>query len=375
MKKRLALVLTVVMAVSLALVGCGQKTPAKEETPTENVAGDKAETDTKEPLKIAYLANGSMGDKSFFESAHNGVKEVEALYGAKVNAIEIGIDRSKWEPALLDASEAGYDLIIIGTFDMEEPLMNVAPLYPDQKYVMFDFGLDFAAGDFSNVYCMTYKGNEGAYLAGTLAALMSKTDVIGFVGGMDIPLINDFLVGFIQGAKEAKPEIKVLTSYVGDFNDPAKAKELALAQYNRGADIVLQGAGNSGLGALDAAKEKGQFIIGTDSDQALLFKDTDPAKADLILTSQLKRVDKTVVRAVDLFIKDELKFGETEVLGLKEGAVELAENEYYEKLVSQEIRDKISEIGTKISDGSIAVDTAFGKSTAEMNAIKESVQP
>lgn len=360
----MSLVIVLALCAGLLLTGCGKKDD-----------GGSGKDPAKKPIKIAYLANGSMGDKSFFESALNGVKQIEKKYGAKVTAIEIGADKSKFEPALMDASEEDYDLIVIGTFDMEQAIMKVAPQYPDKKYIMFDYALDYSKGDFDNVYCVTYKANEGAYLSGVLAASMSKNNKIGFVGGMDIPLINDFLVGFIQGAKDTNPNIKVLVSYVGDFNDPAKGKELALAQYNQGADIVYQGAGQSGLGCLDAAKEKGKFIIGTDSDQAMIYKNDDPTKANLILTSQLKRVDKSLIRAFELFQKGELKFGESETLGLFDEAIELADNEFYKKLVPQEIRDKVEASKAKIADGSIKVQGGFGLSTVELNKIKDSVKP
>ncbi len=364
MKKIMSVIIAVGLFASLLLAGCSDK---KDDGNSNGGSSSKS-------MKIAYLANGSMGDKSFFESALEGVKEIEKTYGAKVTPIEIGTDKSKFEPALLDASEDDYDIIIIGTFDMEQAILKVAPQFPDKKYIMFDYELDYSSADLSNVYCVTYKANEGAYLSGVLAASMTKTNKIGFVGGMDIPLINDFLVGYIQGAKDANPDIKVLVSYVGDFNDPAKGKELALAQYNQGADIVYQGAGQSGLGCLDAAKEKNKFIIGTDSDQAMIYKDDDAAKANLILTSQLKRVDKSLVRAFELYQKNELKFGAGETLGIKEDAVELADNEFYKKLVPAEVRAKIDETEKKISDGTIKVNSGFGLSTEQLNEIKNSVK-
>lgn len=363
MKKIVSVMIVMALCAGLLFTGCGK---------------DKDKGDGKDPakkgMKIAYLANGSLDDKSFFESAYVGVKELEKKYGCEVDAIEIGTDRSKFEPALLDASEDDYDLIIIGTFDMEQAIMKVAPKFPDKKYIMFDYALDYSKAKLDNVYCVTYKGNEGAYISGVLAASMSKVGKIGFVGGMDIPLINDFLVGFIQGVKDTNPKAKVLVSYVGDFNDPAKGKELALAQYNQGADIVYQGAGQSGLGCLDAAKEKGKFVIGTDSDQAMLFKKDDPAKSNLILTCQLKRVDKSLVRAYELMQKKELKFGAAETLGVAEGAVELADNEFYQKLVPQEIRTKITEAEKKIADGTIKVQSGWGLSTEQINEIKDSVK-
>jgi len=191
---------------------------------------------------------------------------------------------------------------------------------------------------------------------------------------MDIPVINDFLVGYIEGAQYIDDEIKVEISYIGNFDDSAKGKELALAQYGMGADIGFNVAGQAGLGQLDAAKEQNRYAIGVDSDQALIFAESDPDKANLIVTSMLKRVDNSLVRAIDLHLEGTLPYGSAENLGMAEEAVGLADNEYFNSLISEEIRDELKDIEDKIMNGEIAVTSAIGMSTEELNEIKDSVK-
>ena len=146
-------------------------------------------------------------------------------------------------------------MIILGTWQMTESLEAIAPWNPNVKYIIFDTEVDYSKGNLDNVYSITYKQNEGSFLAGALAAMITNSDLpkvnsdkaIGFLGGMDIPVINDFLVGYIEGALYIDPEIKVDISYIGSFDDSAKGKEMALAQYNRGVDIGFNVAGQAGF--------------------------------------------------------------------------------------------------------------------------------
>ncbi|MEW6106266.1 MAG: BMP family ABC transporter substrate-binding protein [Bacillota bacterium] len=333
--------------------------------------------------KIVLLVNGTLGDKSFFDSANAGMQRIRNELGCQTKVIEMGTDPSKWEPTLVDISYGDWDLIITGTWQMTETVEKIAPQFPNKKYVVFDTTVNYSKGNLGNVYSVLYSQNEGSFLAGALAALVTTSNmprandkkIIGFLGGMDIPVINDFLVGYIEGARYVVPDIKVAISYVGDFSNPAKGKEMSLAQYEMGADIGFNVAGGTGLGQLDAAKEKGRYAIGVDSDQALLFKDSDPAKADLILTSMLKRVDNSLFRAVKLFIEGKLPFGKAETLGIKEEAVGLAKNEFYMKNVPASIRARIDELERLVRSGEIKVSTAFGMETDALNKLRNSVKP
>jgi len=192
---------------------------------------------------------------------------------------------------------------------------------------------------------------------------------------MDIPVINDFLIGYIEGVQYVDPATKVAVSYIGSFSDSAKGKEMSLAQYRQGADIGYNVAGQAGLGQIDAANDANRYAIGVDSDQAEIFKATDPAKAKLITTSVLKRVDNSLLRAIDLHLAGKAPWGEVEVLGFEEEAVGFAENEIYMEIVPAEIREEMKEIENMIISGEITVSSAFGMSSDDLNTVRNSVKP
>ncbi|MFV0414018.1 MAG: BMP family ABC transporter substrate-binding protein [Oscillospiraceae bacterium] len=378
MKKRfLATLFAGVLAVSL-FASCGAPAAASSSAAAAS-AGSAASTSVGtdgEPLKVALLLTGNLGDMSFLDSSNEGMKQVAEKYGAEVKVIEMGADATKYETNLLDASEGDYDVIIGSGWQTQEPIQNVAPDFPDKKYIIFDASVDYTTGDLSNVYSISYKQNEASFLAGVMAASMSETGVLGFLGGMDGPVINDFLIGYIEGGQYVNPDIKFLVGYVGSYVDSAKCKEMSLSQYNQGnADFVFTAAGAAGLGTLDAAKETGKWAIGVDSDQALLFAESDPDKANLIPASVMKRVDNSLVRAFDMIAEGTLPWGQAEELGLADSAVGLSENEYYEKLVPQDVRDAIDAAEAKIISGEITVTTAFGMETSAITAVIDSVKP
>ncbi|MGC9000121.1 BMP family lipoprotein, partial [Caldisericum sp.] len=306
--------------------------------------------------------------KSFFDSANRGLEMAIKDLGVDGKVIEGGYDPAKWQPDLEQLAQGDSDIIIIGTWQMVDAVTAVAPKHPEKKFIIFDTSVDYTKGNLGNVYSILYKQNEASFLVGALAAMITtsnmplanKDKVIGFLGGMDIPVINDFKVGYIQGAHYIDPEVKVLVSYAGSFNDPAKGKELVLAQYDQGADISFNVAGETGLGLIDAAKEKNKYAIGVDSDQYIMLKDKDPEAASHIVTSMMKNVDKSIYRALKLYLEGKLEFGKAEALGLAEDGVGIADNENYQKLVPQEFRDKVNELAQKIIKGEIKVDTAFG---------------
>lgn len=359
------------------LAGCGGTNTAKEPEKTETKQEASNETTkSDDKLNIAILLNGTLGDKAFFDSAANGGKMIQDVLGDTVKVVEMSYDETKWMPTLIDFSEdKDTDIIIVGTWQLAEKLQEVAPQYPDKKYIIFDSAVDYSLGGLDNVYSIEYKQNECSFLAGAAAALTSKTGTIGFVGGMENYVINDFLLGYIQGAKEVKPDIKISIGYVGNFSDSAKAKELTLAQINQNADIIYQVASTAGLGVIDAATEKDKFAIGVDSDQALAFMETDKTKAEHILTSALKRVDESLLRAIKLEKEGKLPWGEREVLGINENCVGIAKNDIYTQNVPQEVREKLDVFEADILSGKLVVDTAFGKTTDEIQAIRNSVRP
>lgn len=329
---------------------------------------------TGKKLNVALVLNGTLGDKSFFDSAQRGMDRAKAELGMTVKTIEMGYDQNKWGPGLADAASQNYDVIICGTFDMEQYITETAAKATSKKFIFFDDSVDYKKG-FTNVYSVMFKQNEGSYLAGFMAGLLvqsTNADVvkgtgggkkIGFLGGSNIPVINDFLAGWKQGAKDAGlKDADILVSYVEGqtpFADPAKGKELTLAMYTQGAGIAFNVAGSSGLGLLDAGGQAKRFTIGVDSDQWLILKDSKPDQAAWITTSMQKRVDNALYRALRLTGMEQLKYGAAESLGLTEGGVELADNDNYKKLVPQDIRDKVAAKAKDIAAGTLKVDTAI----------------
>lgn len=352
-----------IVAAAALLVFC-LASCAKKQSKTE--AGD---------LSVALLINGNLGDKSFHDSANNGIALVKEQLGCKTRVVEVGYDDSKWEPALRDLCDEKYTIIVCGTWQMQDVVTKVAKDYPEQKMIIYDTSVDYSGGANKNIYSMEYKQNEGSYLAGALAANMSKSGIIGFVGGIDTAVINDFLVGYIQGAKAVNPGIKVVPSYIGNFSDTAKAKELTFAQYAIGADIVFSVAANAGDGALQASKERGRYAIGVDSDQAMLYSDSDPEMAKLIISSVLKKVDQSILIAVRAAAEGNLAWGTRAVLGIEEDCVGLANNAIYQSEVPGTVKDRLSELNDQIKAGGIRVDSAFGMEQAAFNDYVNAVRP
>ncbi len=320
-------------------------------------------------LKVVLYINGTLGDKSFFDSAARGVLKAAKELPITAKVIEGTYDSSRWEPDLAQLCEGDWDIIIAGNWELQEALEKLAPQHPEKKFITYDNSVTYSKGGLGNVYSILYKQNEGSFLAGALAAMVTNSTmplangqkVIGFLGGMDIPVINDFKVGYEQGAKYVDPSVQILVSYVGSWADAAKGKELMLAQYDQGADIGFNVAGQAGLGLLDAAKDKKRYAIGVDSDQYVMLKDSDPVKASYIVTSVQKNVDNSLYRAIKGTLDGTIKYGEAEALGFKEGGISLSENENYRKLVPADIRAKIAALQKKLMSGQIKVDTAFGQ--------------
>ena len=368
------------LTAGILLAGCSSGT--EESTNTgETTSADEAADDSKP--SFVFVCTGQLGDKSFNDSANQGIMDIASQLGCETKVIEVGRDQTKWEPTFQDLAEEGeYDVIITNGSSSAELVEKVSQEFPEQKFVMFDS--DVEEGKYPNLYAISYKQNEGSYLAGVLAALVTSSDMenaneenkIGFVGGEEHPIITDFLVGYIAGAKSVDENIKVYVSYIGSWDDTAKGKETAIAQYNQGVDIIFPAAEQAGLGCVEAAVEMNKYIIGVDSDQAMLFKDTDEAKANVILTSVLKEVGNSLVRMAEMEIEGTVPYGSYENLGIKEGGSGIAINEYYEKNVPEEIRTQVAAAQEAVVNGEITIPTALGDADQnEVQALIDSVAP
>ena len=334
---------------------------------------------------VAYLVNGNLGDKSFFDSAESGLAALQEAGRIEYQTIEMGgtdADQPKWLNTLNDVSESEeYDVIICGTYQMPDYLKEVATAYPDQKYIIFDDNT--YVGENENVLNLTYKQNDMGYLVGVYAAgmttdtsldKMNPEAVVGFVGGVDSPVINDFLIGFIEGAKSVNPDIKVDTRYTNDYVDTAIAKEYGVSMINDNkCDIIWGVAGNAGNGAAEAALETGKaWFIGVDSDQELTLS---PDLAALTLTSGLKNVGNSLIWVFDELDAGKEHWGTEVCLGLAEGGVGIVTDKNFDKYASDETKAAVAAAQEAVLNGDIVVDTAIGDKAADYVSLREAVRP
>lgn len=389
MKKTLALLLALVLVFSLC--ACGQsEAPAEEapaaEAPAEEPAAEApAEEETGKVYNVAYLVNGNLGDKSFFDSAESGLAALEEAGRIEYVTIEMGgtdEDQPTWLSTLYDVSESGeYDVVVCGTYQMPDYLKEVATAYPDQKYLIFDDNTYVGANE--NVVNITYKQNDMGYLVGIFAACMTvdtsidminEDAVVGFVGGVDSPVINDFLIGFIEGARSINPDIKVDTRYTNDYVDTAIAKEYGLSMINdNNCDIIWGVAGNAGNGAAEAALETGKaWFIGVDSDQELTLSSD---LAAITLTSGLKNIGNSLIWFFDELDAGNEYWGTEVTLGLAEGGVGIVTDKNFATYASDETKAAVTEAQEKVLSGEIVVPTAIGDDAADVVAIRDEVRP
>lgn len=390
MKKLISCLLVVLLCISFA--GCTQSADVDPSTSTQtdaqqtqDITQEQTDTDTAEdaedpaalPLagvRILQLCN-TRGDGGLHDNAAEGVLRLSEEYGAEIKQVEMGnssADLTKYLPTLLDACEEGWDYIVCGSSQMLDPVLAASEEYPDQKIIIFDVEVTREdPSDYPNVYSCVFKQNEASFLAGAMAMAMSDTGIIGFIGGLEITVINDFLVGYIDGARYVNPDADVLHAYVGDWNDLAKAKELANVQYQMGASCIFPAAGQCFSGIFETGYEQGKYYIGCDQDRALQYEDTNPEINDYLLTSVLKLPGNAIVSIFDRIIAGEQVFGLHESLGLKEGSVGLAKNSYYESLVPAEVQELVDSLTEKIISGEITVKTMYGMSQDEFAAFRE----
>lgn len=386
MRKSSALVMAGVIACTTLFTACG-KAGSNTQGETGNPAGQKEEQTSSgksgDPLKVVYLVNGSLGDKGFYDSAASGLDMMKKELGAEVKTVEMGRDETSYEGHFMDVSEQDWDIIISGTWSVKEVTENTAAQYPDKKYIFFDSDVDRSVVPDGNVMGVTYDSNQGAFMAGVLAAKMldsgdPKIDPsrrsLGFVGSMDAANINDFLVGYLEGVKYVDPTIKVSTSYVGSFEDVPKCLEMTTQLYNQGAQIVYAPASQSILGAATAAESADKYLIACDQDLYSQLIEEKPEIAKNILTSTLKNVGESLFTAVKGSQDQTMTFDKTYNMGLDSGAVGLAYNDNFNSIVSDDVKAELDTVKEKIIKGEITVDSALKMKTEDVTALRDSMK-
>ena len=294
-----------------------------------------------EPALIYDL--GGKFDKSFNEAAYNGAKRWVEETGGSYKELEMQSEAQR-EQALRRLAETGANPIVMTGFAFGDVLNKVAPDYPDTKFAIIDMVVDQP-----NVQSVVFTEEQGSYLAGMMAGMASKSDIVGFIGGMDIPLIHKFECGYAQGFKAVKPDGKVLINYTGTtpaaWNDPVKGGELAKAQISQGADVIYAAAGGTGIGVLQATADDGKLGIGVDSNQNYLHPGS-------MLTSMVKRVDNAVYDAFTA--GPDLEPG-VKVMDLKANGVGVAIDDNNKDLVTAEMQAAVDDATAKIASGEIKV--------------------
>jgi basic membrane protein A len=306
-------------------------------------------------LNVCVVYTGNLGDKSYNDSCNIGSQRALEEFGINLKSLE-GTTADEWKSNLLSACEDGYDLIICAASNLQPYLQEFASLYPNTKFAIIDTVVDAP-----NVQSISFAQNQGSFLAGAAAAMFTEKSniegvndesVIGWVGGMDIPVLQDFYTGYDQGAKYINPNITILRSFAGSWNDPLKGKELALAQFEQGADVVMNVASGTGPGILEAAKESGHFAIGVDLNQ-------DNDQPGSVLTSMVKRVDSACYLTIKSVVEDKFQGGSTSYLTLEDGGISLTDfaviKQHLGNDFPEEILENIAIINDKIISGEIVV--------------------
>jgi basic membrane protein A len=340
--RRLAALFTaLVLVLGAALAaGCGSD--------DEESGGDSAaqSTPAQKTIKVGMVTDiGGLNDRSFNSLAYAGLKRGESELGAEIRALT-SKSNADYVPNLSTLAQQKYDLVIGVGFLMAEAMSTVATRFPDTNFAIIDYPAGELKGKPTNVKGLLFKENEAGYLAGYLAGLYAKEQggdqVVSTVGGQKIPPVDAYIAGFQAGAKEANPDIQTLNGYSQDFVDQAKCKEIGLNQISEGSQVVFQVAGQCGLGALDAAKEKGVQGIGVDADQSFL--------GDHILTSALKKVDVAAFETIKQVQDGTFQAGSDTVFDVKSGGVGLGKI----SAAGADFQSQVEEVQQQIADGEIA---------------------
>ena len=322
----------------LVVPACNSKNNADAGGPTTSGA---------KTIKAAMVTDmGGIDDQSFNAAAWAGLQKAKAEHKIEGRFLE-SREQADYVTNLSSLAQQGNDIVFAVGFMMQDALAQVAPANPNTKFAI----IDGDAPDSANCVSLKFREEEGCFLAGYLAGKMTKTGAIGFVGGVESPLITKFEVGYIAGAKTARPDIRVVVKYVGSWDDNSKGKEAAEAEFRDGADIIFHAAGKAGLGAIDAAAEKGEgfYAIGVDKDQ-------DSIRPGRVLTSMMKDVESAVFQTIGELVSGKWTPG-TKVFGIKEGGIRLSEMKHTREKVPAEVLTKLQDLSKQIAEGTIKVPT------------------
>jgi basic membrane protein A len=338
--RRIVLAVATLAALAALLLGCGKK------------AEQSATPDTGRAVIGLVFDVGGRGDKSFNDQAYAGLERARKELGITFHTLETGEGADR-EAAMRQLAAGDAQLIFGVGFLFTDDIRKLALEFPDKKFACIDYTVNPGDTLPFNLVALKFKEEEGSFLVGALAGLLTRTDKVGFVGGMQIPLIKKFEAGCVAGVRAVNPRAQVIIKYAGTtgtaFKDPTKGKELGLAEYNEGADIIYHAAGSTGLGVFEAAREKSKYAIGVDSDQF----DEAPG---YILTSMVKRVDVAVYDTIQQLLDDQWQSG-VKVFGLAEGGVAWVYDDRNKALIPDAVKATVDSLAAEIVAGRIVAPT------------------
>ena len=335
MRRRAVWTIPLLLTAAIAAAGCEMKS-------------DRAgQNGAQQPFQVGMVFDvGGKGDKSFNDGAYEGMMRASRAIAMETADFEPGHDADR-EIGLRRLAEHDFDVVIGVGFLFAESIRSVAADFPDVAFVLVDGRIE----NMPNVASLVFREEEGSFLVGALAAMATKTGTLGFVGGMDVALIHKFEAGYRAGAMTVRPDVRVLVGYAGvrpdAFADPVRGKEIALSQIGQGADVIFHASGVTGLGVIEAARERGVYAIGVDANQNGVAPGT-------VLTSMLKRVDVAVEKEILAVHRKEFRGGLVE-LGLREEGVGYAVDENNRRLLTPEMIARTQSLADSIVAGSIVV--------------------
>lgn len=332
--KKLLGYLSTVLLLAMFITGCSGSSDSKNETAEAKTA--------KKKLKVAMLLPGTINDHGWNAAAYAGLELIQEELGAEI-AYSESVKPSDYVEVFRGYASAGYDIVIGHGFEFGDPAKEVAKDFEDVMF--FATSTDIYAAP--NVGSLNNSNLEQGFLAGVVAAKMTKSNVVGSVGGMKIPSIIIYNDGFEAGVKYINPEIETLTAYIGNFDDAAKAKETAAAMIENGADILTHNCDHASLGLFEAVQESGVYAIGAVADQAHLAPDS-------VITSAINKVSSAVLLAAKLYEKGELE-AKSYQFGVADGAIYLSGYGKFEDKIPAEIKEEIAKITEEVKNGTIDV--------------------
>lgn len=336
----------------------------------------KEEKSSDGTLRIMQYVVDALGAMSCDDMVHEALVKFCEETGSQLSVFDCHYDATIHETTLNEIASSGeYDIIVTGMYSIAEYVQQTAERYPNQKWVVYDAGIDYSLPYCKNITSINIAQNTLGFMAGALAGLMTTQNydkinsakAVGFVGGGDSTPINDFLIGYIDGVNYVNSSVEVLYSYVGNWEDATKAKELALTQISMGADIVFAVCGAAGFGACEAAAERGVYSFGVDSDYGAILEKSQPKTAESVVTSAVKQFGKAIYDTMYKIYNNNFHFGSENSYGVESGYLDLLETPQFKKIVQGGMPEVYAKYKTILADlmaGNIEVGTAVGMNEA-----------